>query len=170
MIDPKQFYISEDGPSGSEKEEVWSLLRQGHHVPKPFFFIRDRRSFLFGAAAMLAFLFVFAGLFAVYQNAVDMMRSPEGKLDHAYENALEELDQALPVVVVSSFGNEGGSDLLVMRQKQVHTLDGSIENVRSMLKLDPQNKSLKLELLQLYNLKLQFLLQIAIPPSETVSR
>ncbi|MFH0989331.1 MAG: hypothetical protein V1799_04855 [bacterium] len=161
MIHPDEFYNPEDCPAPDRREMMWNRIASRFLPAKRgLFSVLDRRSFLYGAAAMIVLYLSLTGAYHTLRGMIDNSQPTVLKLDHAYQSAITEFERVLPAVANTQSQVEPILGQMKARKEQIRLLDDTIQMLRTEangVDLSPTKRS---RLRELYSMKLQILQQM----------
>lgn len=153
---PEQFYRDEDDPSPAARKRMWNIVATRTNASMPFLSIRDGRSFLYGMAASFLLLLSVAGAWTILERTMRAYQPAELRFDSAYQSAIEEFENALPSLSLSSRGVEK-TEAVKAKFQQLVLIDAAIKDLRSDLAHTDLSAVKQSRLRQLYSMKLQVL-------------
>jgi len=155
MISPNRFYESKDYPTEGLKQQMWNAIEQSlQHRSRATTFVVDRRSFLYGIAASLVFVFTSVGLYATFQHLIDSSQPQSIRLDSAYETAIRQFERFVPATASVTPDQK---EILSTRQDQLKHLDAAILDLKKEMNGNDISPLKRARLRQLYTMKLQII-------------
>ena len=139
-------------PSATIQRNMWSSIKQSiGRSPKAGLFRFDRRSFIYGAAASLVFMFTCVGIYSTLTGLIDSSKPRSIRLDSAYESAIRQFERFVPV---SSAVAVEQKDVISSRKDQLKYLDAAIDAMKKEVNGSDLSPVKRARLRQLYSMKL----------------
>ncbi len=136
---------------------MWRAIEAATKPPGIVVFaIRDRRSFVYGMAAMLLLFFSSIGVYTLLNSAMQSRQPAELQFDEAYRSAIEEFESVLPAVAK----NEPGESVMIIKRQQMALIDHAIKELREDIARTDLSPLKRSRLRQLYGMKLRVLQEI----------
>lgn len=158
MIKPDRFYKKEDNPTNQSKIRMWNdIIRELPKRKGSLLHIPDKRSFIYGIAALFILYFAALGVMGTIKQTIEQSQPQVVKVDKAYQSAIREFEKIAPHVKYTTAANRTGQDYASLRQEQLDNLDATIESLRKETPSGDLSPLLQTRLRQLYSMKLQIL-------------
>ena len=131
MIEPRDFYTSDDLPDKRSTDAMWSSIQRSTSSFRPQnMLIRDRRSFLYGMAASIVLGLALVGAWTVARRALDNAQPTPLRLEQAYVSAIREFERVVPSVTVMSTDRPQIAGQLRDRRQQLALINVAIADLR----------------------------------------
>ena len=156
MIHPDTFYSENDHPGPHQIKSMWARIKNEISPSRKFFFLSDRRSFLYGMAASIVLMFTAVGLYTTLKGAIELSQPQAVKLDRAYQSAIREFEEVM-FQAVGGNQNELNKELVLTRKEHLQLLDAAISELKQETNSNDLSSLKRARLRQLYSLKLKLL-------------
>jgi hypothetical protein len=131
MIEPRDFYTSDDVPDKRSTDAMWySIQRSTSSLRPQSMLIRDSRSFLYGMAASIVLGLALVGAWTVAHQALENAQPTPLRLEQAYVSAIQEFERVVPSVAVTNADRPQVTGQLRDRQQQLTLINVAIANLR----------------------------------------
>ncbi len=161
MIDKSKFYSDDDSPTKKQQKKIWNgINRNINPREKIFLHINDMRSFYYGIAASVLFIFASIGAYTTAKNILYDMKPEEMKLDNAYQSAIHEFQKVVPSFELASQKSENIKAFVNLKEEQLRFIDENISIIKGETGTTDLSPLKQLRLRQLYATKLKVLQEI----------
>jgi hypothetical protein len=132
MIEPGDFYTSDEMPDKGSKDSMWhSIERSTSSLRTQSVFVRDRRSFMFGMAASIVLGLALVGAWTVARQAFENAQPTPLRLEQAYVSAIHEFERVIPSVSLRGSERPQLAGQLHDRQQQLALINTAIATMRN---------------------------------------
>jgi hypothetical protein len=131
MIEPGDFYTSNDMPDNRSKDAMWRSIEHTTSSPRTkSVLIADRRSFMYGMAASIVLGLALVGAWTVARQALENAEPTPLRLEQAYVSAIREFQRVVPSVIVKGSDRPQVAGQLRDRQQQLTLINAAIADLR----------------------------------------
>ena len=156
MIHPDTFYSENDNPAPHQMRSMWARIRRGISSSPKFFFLSDRKSFLYGMAASIVLMFTAVGIYTTLKGAIEFSQPQAVKLDRAYQSAIREFEK-VALQAVGGNQNDLNKELVFTKKEHLQLLDAASSELKRETNSNDLSSLKRARLRQLYSLKLKLL-------------
>lgn len=131
MVNPEQFYTSDETPDEKHRQQLWRSIEPSLRQPRArLWIVNDRSSFLYGMAASIILGLALFGAWTLASRAIENAEPQPLRVEQAYVSAISEFERVIPSTPAQGASYQRGAGQFRDRQEQLKLINAAIADLR----------------------------------------